>query len=85
MAVTINGTTGVTTPGVSSSGTIATTGSANVTSAGSMDGITFAESELARAKNVFGLAQQVAPAADIGESEADAAARVLGGIPAILR
>jgi len=37
MVVTINGTTGVTTPGVSSSGAIATTGSANVTSAGSMD------------------------------------------------
>ena len=37
MAVTINGTTGVTTPGVSSSGTIATTGSANITSAGNVD------------------------------------------------
>lgn len=38
MAVTINGTTGVTTPGVSSSGTIAATGSAAITSAGNITG-----------------------------------------------
>jgi len=38
MAVTINGTSGVTTPGISSSGAIATTGSATITSAGNMTG-----------------------------------------------